>query len=107
MKLYKEGQHMWAARKRLDPEVDIDVVVQEMGCGRTITTVNFCKSYCPEGMIMDWTYDHAEVIQWQLEKFTGSARVDHGKAKLFCWSGKPTKLQIAGPDHSINLEYEQ
>ena len=107
MKLYKESKGFWAARLRLDQHTDVDITVQECGvCGKTITTVNFCKSYCPEGMIMDWGYDTAEVIQWKNNTFMGLDQVSHGTAKLFGWSGRPTKLQIAG-NRDISLEYEQ
>lgn len=108
MKLYKEGKGCWAARKHLDSETDVDVVVQECGsCGRAMTTVTFCRSYCQEGIIVDWAFDNCEVTQWRHQAFSGSDRIDKGIAKLYCWSGKPTELQISNTNHKIELEYEQ
>lgn len=107
MKLFKEGKGCWAARKHLDDNTDVDVVVQECGnCGRTITTVTFCRSYCQEGIIVDWGFDTSEVIQYRNNAFTGCDRISKGTAKLFCWSGKPDQLQLPG-NNNVKLEYEQ
>ena len=108
MKLFKESRGFWAARKRLDNETDVDITVQECGsCGRSITTVTFCRAYCQEGIIPDWSHDHQEVLQWRQDTYMGSDRIDKGEAKLFGWSGKPTELQISGIKDKIKLEYEQ
>ena len=72
-----------------------------------MTTVTFCRSYCQEGIIVDWGFDNSQIIQRRNQVFCGSDKVDKGIAKLFCWSGKPTQLEISGTEHKINLEYEQ
>ena len=108
MKLYKEGPAVWAGRTRLDTESDIDIEFRKFPCGKSHTIINICKTYCRDGLIMDWTKDYTNVSQWSGERFMGNDRINQGHADLFSFTGQPDRLHLQLGLHScdIKLEFE-
>lgn len=108
MKLFKEGPDKWAGRAALDNETDIDIEYRQFPCGKSHTIINLCKSYCREGLIMDWTKDHTSVSQWFNGRFMGNDRINQGHADMFSFTGQPDRitLQLGMYSRDINLEYE-
>ena len=106
MKLYKLGPGKWAAKARLDTVNDIDVEVNQSGCGRTVTTVRIASSACPEGMIMSFDYDGIRVYAYdEHNTFLGSDKLERGTAKMCSWTELPAIIRI-GTFKQITLEYE-
>jgi hypothetical protein len=106
MKLFKEGNGVWAGRTALDEQDDLDVIVQEFLCGKSITTIHIARNSCREGMILSFHYDGERVCQFDASNvFMGSDRIENGEAKLFSWTYKPYKLLFQN-NTSFVLEYE-
>lgn len=108
MKLFKEAPNKWAGRAALDPQTDIDIEHRRYKCGKAHTIINICRSYCREGILMDWSYDNFSVSQWEDKRFMGSDRIQQGHADLFSFTGQPNRLHLEGGpwEKDINLEFE-
>ena len=108
MKLIKEGPATWAGRASLDNLTDLDVEHRRYPCGKSHTIINICRSYCKEGLIMDWSKDNTNVSLWAGDQYMGCDRINQGHADLFSFTGQPDRLHLLlGPYSSdIKLEFE-
>lgn len=106
MKLYKEGTDHWAARAHLDTVDDIDIEVQQYGCGKSMITVRIAFSDYHEGIVSSFDYDGIRVYAYDSHNsFMGSDHLERGCAKLFSWQGRPAFIRF-GDITQIPLEYE-